>query len=328
MPNLSTLRLRNFAISWTSPLFRNLSQLTVGHTCLGRLPEDPSIEVFLTALANCPNLEILNLVDVGPVPTSHQDGCDTVVQLRRLRKLSVDFFDYSRIGYILSHIGYPESTELTAYISSSGVADSSEIISHALLHRNVETVQHFRRSTALTVRLDVGPQFFTDNLFVRFRNWSSRDLNPLDRSTQDLPRFASKIIEIIGGDTVTSLDIEMWRADLPEGMWKAFLHGLPRLERIYYNHRTEGGDRDFTDPFVLVFSEPFEGGVVCPQLRHLELPVVVLTRVFSAMVLKRVLAERDACGRRLKRLGLSGGVTKVEDELALESFRDLVDEVQ
>lgn len=340
VPNLSTLRLRNFAISWTSPLFRNLIQLTIGFAFPGGSPEDPSVEAFLGALANCPNLEILSLAHAGPAwVEGYQDNCDVVVQLHRLRKLSLDFSHHSRIGYILSHIGYPESTELTVCITLNGFTGLPETISQALLRRNVETTHHFRNSTTLTVYLYIEPQFFTNNLFVRFRNRSSGVLNPLKPNAQVLPRFASKILEVIGGDAVTSLDMVTRRhgADLPEGMWEAFLHGLPRLERICYSHsaKEDGGIedgylyyRDFTDPFILVFSQQFEGGLVCPQLLHLELPAVILTQAVSATVLKRVLAERDACGRRLKRIGLSGGAAKVDDRLVLEPFRDLVDEAR
>jgi hypothetical protein len=89
-----------------------------------------------------------------------------------------------------------------------------------------------------------------------------------------------------------------------------------------------GRDQDLADPFVLVFSRPFEGQPVCPQLQHLELPRRVLTQDPSATVLKRALTERDACGRRLKRIGLSGDATEVGDRGVLEPFRDLVDEVQ
>jgi hypothetical protein len=63
-------------------------------------------------------------------------------------------------------------------------------------------------------------------------------------------------------------------------------------------------------------------------LQYLELPRGVPTWDSSATVLKRPLTERDACGRRLKQMGLSGGVAEVSDRLVLELFRDLVDEVQ
>lgn len=54
---------------------------------------------------------------------------------------------------------------------------------------------------------------------------------------------------------------------------------------------------------------------------------MVLTHDSSATVLKRTLTERDAYGKRLKWMGLSGH-TEVDDGLVLEPFRDLVDEVQ
>jgi len=194
----------------------------------GFCPEHTPIETLLTALSNCPNLEILSLAKTGPIRLSgHQGNRHLVVQLRRLRKLSISFDDLSGVRLVLSHIGYPESTKLGVYIPVCGYTD--ETVPDILVHRNVETIQHFRRSMALTVCLDSNPQFFTDNLLVCFRH--------LDiRGPQFLPRFASKIVGVFGMDTIVSLDIEIWFADLPDGMWEAFLHGLPRLERISYGH--------------------------------------------------------------------------------------------
>ena len=74
-------------------------------------PEPTSIEMFLTALTN---LEVLNLAHTGPdLPKDHQDCCSLVAQLHRLQQLLIEFRDPRRVGYILSHIGYPESAELT-----------------------------------------------------------------------------------------------------------------------------------------------------------------------------------------------------------------------
>ena len=42
------------------------------------------------------------------------------------------------------------------------------------------------------------------------------------RGPQVLPRFSSKIAEVIGMDTIVSLDVEIWLADLPNGMWEAY----------------------------------------------------------------------------------------------------------
>jgi len=55
---------------------------------------------------------------------------------------------------------------------------------------------------------------------------------------------------------------------------------------------------------------------------------VVLTQDSSATGLKYALTERDACGRRLRRIGLRGGEAEAGDRLVLEQFRPLVHEVQ
>jgi len=51
---------------------------------------------------------------------------------------------------------------------------------------------------------------------------------------------------------------------------------------------------------------------------------MVLTQDSSAGVSKRALIERDACGRRLKRMGFSGDTTGRGDRLVLESSEILL----
>ena len=327
IPNLSTLHLCRFWISWTSPLLQNLTQLSLdfGHSSLPS--ERASIEMLLTALANCPDLEILNLAHAGPHPLNgHQDECDVVVQLGRLRELSLEFYDLSMIVSVLSHIKYPEATGLTVYIFVDEDTELSEIIPQVLPHRNAQTIQHFRKSTTLTICLGPGPQFSTDNLLIHFLEPHIR-MGP-QRNPQEWTQFVSKIVEAVGGDTVVSLNIESLEIDLPEGMWEALLHGLPRLERIYCELTGWGEGGDPVNSFILVFSRSFEGGLVCPQLQHLELPKEMLSQDSSVAILKHALVKRDACGRRLKGIGLSGDAVEMDDMLVLEPFRDLVDKVQ
>ena len=325
-PNLSTLRLSGFSIRWTSPLLRNLTQLV-----LDFLPEPfskyTSIEVFLTALANCPNLEILDLKNTGPdLLYGRQERCDTVVQLCRLQGLSLEFRDPYRVGYILSHIGYPESVKLGVCVSLDMAPDLPETLSQFFPHRNAQAIQHFRRSTALTIHLDDDPRFFTDNFLVHFQE-PDTDFGFLS-SPQISTQFASKIVDIVGGDTIISLVIKARGNCLPNGMWEVLLHGLPQLEQIRYHHLSGDGDRPLVDSFVLIFSQLFEGSPVCPRLQCLELPKGALAQDASVTALKCALTERDACGRRLRWMGLSDVVARAEDRLALEQFRDLVDEVE
>jgi hypothetical protein len=326
LPNLSALRLHNILIDWTSPLLRNLHRLTLGFKPPSLPFHYPSIEVFLAALANSPNLEVLNLAHAGPdLLSGHQDNCDAVVQLRSLRYIRLQFYDSSRIGCILSHIGYPRSTKVEVHVSG-GDTGLPESMSQIFSQHNTETIRHFRQSTALTITLDRDPMFLTDGRSIHFqglKNSYATQINP-----QALPQFASSIMEVVGRDGITSLEMEMGGHNSSDEMWRTFLHGLRRLERICYRLGREKEGQDLADPFVLVFSRPFEGQPVCPQLQHLELPRRVLTQDPSATVLKRALTERDACGRRLKRIGLSGDATEVGDKGVLEPFRDLVDEVQ
>ena len=320
VPNLSTLRLRNFLISWASPFLRNLRQLTLeavpspfpsGHT---------SIEIFLAVLADSPNLEVLNLAHTGPdLPNSHRDDCDVMVQLRTLRQIFLEFRDPPRVGYILSHIEYPESTYLSVVVPLDVDTDPSETISQVLPHRKIGTIQHSRKPIDLTVCLGSELLFYTDHLSIRLQNRRGlmRRVKP-----QAFTWFASKVVEVIKRDVIVSLAITIQYVDPTEEMWEVFLHGLPQLERICYELERKKGDQNLIDPFLSIFSRPFEGGPVCPQLQYLELPRVVLSEDSSAAVLKCALTKRDAYGRRLKRIGLSGDTREKGDRLVLEPFRD------
>lgn len=324
LPNLSTLRLRGFWISWTSPLLsRNLRHLTLDFGIVRHLPEDTTIETFLTTLDNCSDIEILDLAFAGPdLLTEHQDNCARVVQLRKLRELSLMFHGPSRIQQILSHIEYPESTAVKLEASIDTETELPEAIANLFTPRIIETFQR-RKANTLTVRLDGVHTFFTDNLFVRI--FSHGSVRPR-HTPQALSHFASKITDVVGSNNITSLSVQSWYASFPEPIWDVFLPGFPRLERIRYDLEMGMGDERVADPFIMIFSQHFEGGLVCPQLQHLELPQRVISQGPSAIVLKRVLAERSALGKRLKRLGLSSDVRE-RDVTALEAFRDLVEEI-
>jgi hypothetical protein len=326
VPCLTTLRLRGFWISWTSPLLQNLTQLTLDFGIVRGPPEETTIETFLTALANCPDLETLDLAFAGPdLSNGCQDDCDRMVLFHKLQDLSLMFHGPSRIQHILSHIGFPESTVVKLEASIDADADLSEAISQLFSHRTIETLQR-RRSNDLTVRLDGVYTFFTDKLFVRiFTQGCTRSRY----SPQALARFASKITEVVGGDNITSLSIQTWYASFPEEMWDVFLHEFPCLERIRYDLEMGIGDERFADPFVSVFSRPFKGGLVCPMLQHLILPQTLMSQRASANALKRALAGRKARGSRLNRIGLSGDMKGKEKDgvVVLESFRGLVNDV-
>jgi len=326
MPNLSTLRLRNFLISWASPFLRNLRQLTLEAVPPPLPSEHTSIETFLAVLADSPNLEVLHLAHTGPdLPSGHQDNCDAVVQLRGLRRIFLEFRDPPRVGYILSHIEYPESAYLGVVVPLGADTDPAETISQALPRLKTGTVQHPRQSTDLAVCLGSELLFYTDNLFIQLQNRRGlvRQIKP-----QAFTSFASKVVEVVRRDVIVSLSVTIQHVDPTDEMWEALLHGLPRLERIRYELERKKGDRNLIDPFILAFSRPFEEGPVCPQLQHLELPRVVLSQGPSDSVLICTLAKRDACGRRLKRIGLSGDTTEKGDRLVLDLFRALVDEIR
>jgi hypothetical protein len=153
-------------------------------------------------------------------------------------------------------------------------------------------------------------------------------IGPCTTTPQRLFHAASKTLETVGKDTIILLSVIAFSTDLTDEMWEAFLHGLPRLELISYRHRGEGENRGIINPFILVFSRLFEGRPVCPKLWCLKLPREALAQEPSCTVLKRALTEREACGMRLRLLGLSGGAREKDDMVMLEAFQGLADMVQ
>ena len=282
------------------------------------------IETFLTTLANCPDLELLKLVRIGPSsPNGHRDDCDVVVQLHRLRELCLNFDHASTIGCILSHIRYPESARLEAGVLMGNHSNMCEAISQILPHDNPGVLSQFQKARELAVGLyRCSSTFSTDKATIRRWHWTP------EYSPQVACRVIQKVLEVVEKDVVV-LSIVAQNFNL-SGAWESILHELPRLEQIRWWFFGERKNPGVADPFIYAFSLPFEGGLVCPRLTHLELSREVVLQDQSATLLKRTLTERNACGLRLKWMGLIDEITglKIYDTPMLEQFRDLVDEVR
>ena len=282
-PNLSILRLRGLSMSWTSPLLRNLTRLTMKT----RAPfEHTPIDTFLTALANCPDLESLNLGGTKAcLPSGLQDDRNVVVRLNRLRSLSLSFKDASTIGCVLSHIAYPESARVKASVSVGGDKNMSELISQAI-PRDTDTFRHFQRSKELALYLEgFGYEFSTDKTRRLEILWADRP--------RDMFRIIRNTLEVVGGDTIISLFVGAWGSHLTEKNWEVLLRGLPRLERIRF-HCERGAYSGAVNPFVSIFHRPFGGNPVCPELQRLKVSGDVLNRDLSVTLLERALIARGA----------------------------------
>ena len=319
-PYLSVLYLYGFLVDWSFPLLRNLTQLIMDRGMAGPFPERTPVETFLSVLRNCPDLERLELRRAGPHLSIGQRDDRDVVQLPRLQELFAEFSDVSTVGCILSHIGYPESASVDVCASIRPNASISETILQFFPRDNTDTFRRFHKAETLTICVqDQAYELATGDSIVRVIDLGLRGPHELSRS-------ASKTLEVVGNDVIF-LSITTLFADLDSGMWEVFLCGLPRLERISYQRRGEGGNQDAVDPFILAFFLSFEGEPICPELRRLGLPRGVLAQISSATSLKRLLMERAARGRRLKWLELSDHRTEECDRLLLESFLDVVDEI-
>lgn len=241
------------------------------------------------------------------------------VQLRRLCRIYLRSDDGSSVGCILSHTGYPESASVEARVSLFREADPPRAISRVFLCSNTDTARHLQWAKGLLIRVEVPTHMFsTHKLACLFE-----DFYP-----QGLSQAASKTLEVVGKDSMTFLCVSVHYINLTEEMWETFLHRLPQLERANYQ-RARGGRRPgVVNPFILVFSRPFEGGPVCPKLRRPELPKEVLTQDPSSAVLKCALVEREACDIRLRLIGVSHDPAEEGPLLGLETFQDFLDKVR
>lgn len=315
MPHLSVLRLRGYSISWTSPLLRDLTRLTLDLKGYRNPPGPTPIETFLAALANCPDLELLELSSTGLGPPSGQrDNCDVIVQLRRLWRLSLNFKSISTIGYILSHIGYPESARVKLFVWSLWDYRRKPHNPSQVIPYNTDTFQHLRGSRALTFLFGDGISAFSADKFSLCIDEGGY--------SAELLRLSS---EAVRRDTVISLSLRTFSFPLDYDDWGTLLCGFPRLERIKYH--LSRGFPGHTDPFISVFSQPSEGGPAWPELQYLELSREVLISKSSARLLERSLEKRKAHGAWLMRIGFFGKETEEDDTLEFVPPRNLFDEV-
>ncbi|KAF9650789.1 hypothetical protein BDM02DRAFT_1254878 [Thelephora ganbajun] len=163
LPHLTMLRLSHVRISWAAPLLRNLTKLILNFICTGTPHESTSIQTFLNALKNCPDLESLQLAFAGPdLPDNNQGDSKVVVRLRKLQILVLQFDDQKVVECILSHIWFPESTKVE--VETSCHAGLYAAISQVLPLPNVETSQYLRRTGVVTINFNVlSYELATDN---------------------------------------------------------------------------------------------------------------------------------------------------------------------
>ena len=326
LPNLTMLRLNKVRISWECPLIRNLTKLILSYACVTvTVSSEPRpFRAFLSALENCPDLEVLHLTDAGPDSLPSDEDDHEVVQLHKLQNLTLCFDDKSVVACILSHIWFPEATKVAVETSCyNGLAGA---LSQVLPSSDAGILQYLRKTTTVAIGFDcMSSQLATDNfslvLVPDFGDGSDRS------DLETFPQFVSKALEIIGGDTVVNLEVAFKQPYyLPRETWKTMLNCFPRLEVISYSvcSQLSGQGSVDVDPFCSILSKSPVGGLVCPQLRCLRIPWS-LTQDLSASTLRETLFERAAGGKRLKRISLSSHA--VDEMGLLETFKGVVDKV-
>ena len=327
IPHLSMLKINRLQISWCSPLLRNLTKLVLESTGI-RTPEVSftPMEALLTVLANSPDLEHLCLVSVPDLPDDNEDDCTMVVRLHHLKVLDLQFNEHRVVGCILSHIWYPRFTKVRVEADYDPGVDLSVVLSQVIPRPRpgTETLQNLRRTKTVSINMSTTYDLTADNFCIALR--------PLDddhdaiEDPETLRRFASKIVEVIGRETVINLDVDFdFSFELPFEMWRELFYGFNRLERISYFGNLSTPPINFVDPFCWALCEPLEGGPVCPRLWDLRIPGG-FAQGLSAVFLRFALAARSVSGRRLRRISLARWF-KEEETLVLNYFSDVVDEV-
>ena len=319
LPHLTMLRLSQVRINWDAPILRNLTKLILNFACVRSPKRFTSVQTFLSVLENCPDLESLHLVSAGPVPEDDAKDGGKIVPLYKLKDLVLFFEEKQRrvMVCILSHIWFPVSTKVQ--IETSCRDGPLAALSQILPPPNAAIFQHLRKPTIITIYICSSLyELATDNFRLIILPECDEESYP--SNLEIMPQFLSKFVEIIGGETAIALHVRFdLPYDVPRGVWKELLRGFPHLEVICIQR--SGGS---VDPFCSVFSEPFEGGFVCPRLRDLRVPRS-FTQGSSAVTLKQALLKRGACGTRLKRISVN--MTLEDEEGLLRPFRDVADEV-
>ena len=324
LPHLTRLRLFHVLIDWNTPILQNLTELILNYTAMPPSGCLTSVQIFLSILKNCPGLEELCLISAGPVPGSNTPDENQVVKLCKLKKLVLNFQDPYIVVCILSHIWFPGSTKVH-------VTTNHPLGPDIALSQLLPFFQCLQKATSIAITIKHAWALFvlaTDTFSLQL----TIDVFP-PPNLESISLYVSKIVEIVGSDAVVILKVQFDSRThhIPRGVWKELLHGLPCLKLINYDAEQDKHTKN-VNPFCLAFSEPFRGGLVCPQLQDLRMPLS-FTQDPTAKALKQVLLERDGCGRQLKWISLSRRkvgemiVSREEEMILLHPFSDVVDKV-
>ena len=230
LPNLTMLRLNKVRISWTSPLLQNLTKLILNFACMRTPQEFTPLQTFLSALKNCPDLESLQLNSAGPDPPSDTEDDLEVVPLHKLQDLALRFEDQDVVMSILSHIWFPESAkvEVETFCYHGMYASLSQVLPPP----DVETLEHLQKTTTISINLTQSSYELATDHF-RLVLIPEDDEYSHQSNLETLPRFASKVVEMIGGDSVTALHVVFGLpGDVPREMWERL-----KSTRLNSSHR-------------------------------------------------------------------------------------------
>jgi hypothetical protein len=150
-------------------------------------------------------------------------------------------------------------------VSVSGGRDigPSETMSQIFSHRNAKTIQHFRQSTALTITLDRKLVFSTRGFCIDFQGLRSFYETSID--PQALPQFASKIVEVVGGDGITSLVIEMMNLNPSDEMWETFFAWVSSANKSATDRKGRKGIKIWPTPSFWFSLDHLKGGRFAPS---------------------------------------------------------------
>ncbi|KDQ55678.1 hypothetical protein JAAARDRAFT_59661 [Jaapia argillacea MUCL 33604] len=330
-PRIKHLLLESFSLPWTSPLFHNLTTLSI---VLENAKVAPTSDLFLSVLENCPSLEQFLLNGAGPIlPLDSQPGTKSPrrVHLPNLQFLTLHLSTLNQTIYTLSHMFAP-STSVTTIIAEA--PDGWDVKTHFTSFIN-EICVALETSSSQVDWISFSPTdyeethlyltiiflFSTDaRLDLRITNASPTELfkgfTEVQRGVCGLP--SRLIVQMSGGKG--TLGVEDWRLVL--GGWE----GLEMLILLDGDEEclvtALGTDKNPDDA-----SGEEKEGVICPGLEFLGLnrsrpaddPIPILPPTIVSSLVK-CLTYRESKGYRLEKLSFQNVCVGKGDQEILEEL--------
>ena len=293
-PRLSCFKLRNFDISWKSPLLKGLRYLEIHSPSADARP---SLSVWLDALDEMPQLKMLILYAASPValPAPLPSGIKRAITLSSLASLE-SFASARDCVLALAHLILPALTRLCVIAGShcQDGSDVQEIIPYVSLH--ARGFQHTQPLQSMIVRSNRA----TTNVVA----WAVPDIDV------KLLKPLAFLDDMHSAPMTFSFTNKNWSSDTHTAMFDAAMAALPLDSLVTLASQNH---RNHFDKQVWLHHAPR-----WPLLRHVHLSPSVV-RGFTEMLLG------DSGGRESPLLPLLTKITLIRAELSARRTSYLCD---